>query len=135
MSIGFNLLSNLFLAEERSRLGLKAKDVADYAGIAIPTQSNYEQGKRYPDAHYLIKIAELGFDINYVITGRRDSLLLTTQEKLLVELFRQASESVQKHVITGLMYGEQAQVLGTGNTVSVGDDNTGNIAGRDIKLK
>ena len=42
---------------------------------------------------------------------------------------------MQKHVITGLMYGEQAQATGAGNTVSVGDGNTGNIAGRDIKLK
>ena len=28
-----------------------------------------------------------------------------------------------------------SQATGAGNTVSVGDGNTGNIAGRDIKLK
>ncbi|WP_201546093.1 helix-turn-helix domain-containing protein [Psychrobacter sp. H7-1] len=94
-------MSNLFLAEERSRPGLKAKGVADYAGIAIPTQSNYKKSKRCPDAQYLIKIAELGFDINYVITGRRDSLLLTTQEKLLAELFKQLVSTFKCYCFLG----------------------------------
>jgi transcriptional regulator with XRE-family HTH domain len=88
--------------EERNRLNLKAKDVAEFVGVAIPTQSNYEQGKRFPDALYLMKLTKLGFNINYVLTGERDSELLNTQEKRLIELFRDAPEAVQKHILNGL---------------------------------
>ncbi len=41
-------MNKIFLTEERNRLNLKAKDVAEFVGVAIPTQSNYENGKRSP---------------------------------------------------------------------------------------
>ena len=96
-------MNKIFLTEERNRLNLKAKDVAEFVGVAIPTQSNYENGKRSPDAEYLAKLTELGFDINYVLTGKRESLSLATQEKVLIELFRQAPETVQRHILAGLL--------------------------------
>jgi len=131
-------LNKIFLAKERIRLGLKAKDVAEYAGIAIPTQSNYEQGKRNPDTDYLLKIAELGFDLNFVLTGRRNNNNLSTQEKMLLELFRNAPESVQRYILAGLITGEitentEGPESSSGNTVRVGDSNHGDVAGRDIR--
>ncbi len=127
-------MTKLFLTEERNRLNLKAKDVAEFVGVAIPTQSNYEQGKRSPDAVYLKKLADYGFDINYVLTGRRDQQILTTREKMLLELFRQAPETVQNHIIAGLLTQNTAE-LPKGNIVTVGDGNDGNVAGNDIHLK
>ena len=127
-------MSKIFLTEERNRLNLKAKDVAEFVGVAIPTQSNYENGKRSPDAEYLAKLTELGFDINYVLTGKRESLSLTTQEKMLIELFRQAPETVQRHILAGLLT-QNTPEPPKGNIVTVGDSNTGNVAGRDITLK
>ena len=127
-------MNKIFLTEERNRLNLKAKDVAEFVGVAIPTQSNYENGKRSPDAEYLAKLTELGFDINYVLTGRRESLSLTTQEKMLIELFRQAPETVQRHILAGLLT-QNTPEPPKGNIVTVGDSNTGNVAGRDITLK
>ncbi len=127
-------MNKIFLTEERNRLNLKAKDVAEFVGVAIPTQSNYENGKRSPDAEYLAKLTELGFDINYVLTGKRESLSLTTQEKMLIELFRQAPETVQRHILAGLLT-QNTPEPPKGNIVTVGDSNTGNVAGRDITLK
>lgn len=127
-------MNKIFLTEERNRLNLKAKDVAEFVGVAIPTQSNYENGKRSPDAEYLAKLTELGFDINYVLTGKRESLSLATQEKMLIELFRQAPETVQRHILAGLLT-QNTPELPKGNIVTVGDSNTGNVAGRDITLK
>lgn len=123
-------MNKIFLTEERNRLNLKAKDVAEFVGVAIPTQSNYENGKRSPDAEYLAKLTELGFDINYVLTGKRESLSLTTQEKMLIELFRQAPETVQRHILAGLLT-QNTPEPSKGNIVTVGDSNTGNVAGRD----
>lgn len=127
-------MNKIFLTEERNRLDLKAKDVAEFVGVAIPTQSNYENGKRSPDAEYLAKLTELGFDINYVLTGKRESLSLATQEKMLIELFRQAPETVQRHILAGLLT-QNTPEPPKGNIVTVGDSNTGNVAGRDITLK
>lgn len=127
-------MNKIFLTEERNRLNLKAKDVAEFVGVAIPTQSNYENGKRSPDAEYLAKLTELGFDINYVLTGKRESLSLTTQEKMLIELFRQAPETVQRHILAGLLT-QNTPEPPKGNIVTVGDSNTGNVVGRDITLK
>ena len=127
-------MNKIFLTEERHRLNLKAKDVAECVGVAIPTQSNYENGKRSPDAEYLAKLTELGFDINYVLTGKRESLSLATQEKMLIELFRQAPETVQRHILAGLLT-QNTPEPPKGNIVTVGDSNTGNVAGRDITLK
>lgn len=95
-------MNKLFLVEERSRLGLKAKEVAEYVGVAIPTQSNYEQGKRSPDTQYLAKLAELGFDINYVITGKRANFFLSAQEKRLIALFGKAPKEVQDFILGSL---------------------------------
>ena len=127
-------MNNIFLIEERNRLNLKAKDVAEFVGVAIPTQSNYENGKRSPDAAYLAKLTDLGFDINYVLTGKRDQLILTTREKMLLELFRQAPETVQNHIIAGLLTQNNVEPL-RGNIVTVGNDNDGHVAGNDIHLK
>ena len=127
-------MNKMFLIEERNRLNLKAKDVAEFVGVAIPTQSNYEQGKRSPDAVYLAKLTDLGFDINYVLTGKRDQLILTTREKMLLDLFRQAPETVQNHIIAGLLTQNNVEPL-RGNIVTVGNDNDGHVAGNDIHLK
>ncbi|WND06648.1 helix-turn-helix domain-containing protein [Acinetobacter soli] len=127
-------MTKLFLTEERNRLNLKAKDVAEFVGVAIPTQSNYEQGKRSPDAVYLKKLADYGFDINYVLTGKRDQQILTTREKMLLELFRQAPETVQNHIIAGLLTQNTSEPP-KGNVVTVGNGNDGNVAGNDLHLK
>ena len=127
-------MNKIFLTEERNRLNLKAKDVAEFVGVAIPTQSNYENGKRSPDAEYLAKLTELGFDINYVLTGKRESLSLATQEKMLIELFRQAPETVQRHILAGLLT-QYTTAPTSGNIVTVGNNNDGNVAGKDIYLK
>ncbi len=95
-------VTRLFLAEERNRLGLKAKDVANSVGIALSTQSNYENNKRFPNSQYLLAISKLGFDLNCVITGIRNHHGLDEKEQLLIKLFREAPEAVQHYILNGL---------------------------------
>lgn len=59
------------LKQERLRLGLKQTDVIKAIDVAIATFSNYENGKRSPDADFLLKLGALGYDIGYVVTGKR----------------------------------------------------------------
>ncbi len=118
----------LFLVEERERLGLKAKDIAEYAEIAVPTQSNYENGKRFPDAKYLLKISELGFDLTYVLTGQRPIFYSDTKTQMLIELFKKLPEEKQNQVLADLLTNNSSSNSG-GATIS--GDNSGNVVGRD----
>lgn len=59
------------LKEERNRLGLSQARIGDIAGVTKNSQINYEANKRSPDSAYLAKIAEIGADVNYILTGIR----------------------------------------------------------------
>ena len=104
-------MNNIFLAEERVRLGFKAKEVADFAGIAIPTQSNYEKGKRSPDTRYLYEISKLGFDIHYVVTGERSVDGVSKDDRSLLELFNNAPKAVQNYIRSGLYMTQPRKML------------------------
>ena len=64
------------LKEERKRLGLKQAEFAALVDTDMPKQSLYERGQRQLRADYLSRLAPVGVDILYVLTGRRsgDSL-------------------------------------------------------------
>lgn len=57
------------LRDERKRLGLSGEALGEIGGVKKIAQSNYETGKRYPDARYLMAIGEAGVDVAYVLTG------------------------------------------------------------------
>lgn len=62
------------LKEERKRLGHNQASFGDAAGVSKTTQFNYEKGDRQPDAAYFSAVAEIGVDIQYLITGKRSGL-------------------------------------------------------------
>lgn len=59
------------LREERVRLGLTQQEMAAIGGVKLNAQSNYETGKRSPDAEYLEALAMHDVDVAYVLTGHR----------------------------------------------------------------
>lgn len=59
------------LREERTRLGLNQTEFARAAGTTQRSQTAYENGDRSPDLQYLAAVAEIGVDVDYVVTGRR----------------------------------------------------------------
>lgn len=59
------------LREERERLSLSQTEFAVACGVKQLAQSNYENDKRNPDSAYLAAAAQLGVDVNYLITGVR----------------------------------------------------------------
>jgi transcriptional regulator with XRE-family HTH domain len=60
------------LREERKRLGYDQRGFAAKAAVSKNTQLAYEQGKPGMDVGYLLRIAELGADIGYIVTGGRE---------------------------------------------------------------
>lgn len=126
------------LQEERKRLGYRQHYVADKAGITVPTLSNYEKGKRQPDLSVLMKMADMGYDMQFVMTGQRDKAHLTTEEKFLLEKFRDADKRKQQMVL-GLLIMDESNMLqaaageiGKGQGSQVGRNQIGNISDSDI---
>lgn len=59
------------LKEERNRLGLSQGEAAKLGGASKNTQLSYESGKSSPNADYLVRLADEGFDIFYILTAQR----------------------------------------------------------------
>ena len=57
------------LREERLKLGLNQASLGEIGGVKLFAQSNYENGKRKPNAEYLAAVAARGVDVQYVLTG------------------------------------------------------------------
>ncbi|MRA45287.1 XRE family transcriptional regulator [Acinetobacter pittii] len=60
------------LREERERLGYTQPVFAELAGTTKKSQIDYEKDLTQPKAGYLAAIAEVGADISYIVTGKKD---------------------------------------------------------------
>ncbi len=76
------------LKDERRRLGLNQDDFSAVGGVKKPSQIAYEQGKRAPDVLYLIAVAAIGVDMQYVLTGKVSNDALTDDENELLAGYR-----------------------------------------------
>ena len=86
------------LALERERLGLEQADIRDKLNIALATISRYENAKRLPDLGIAKELSELGYDMAYVITGKRldeSASDLTDDEMQLLELYRSSKRRAE----------------------------------------
>lgn len=77
------------LKEERQRLGYNQKDFGHIYGVSKATQIEYEKGASFPNAKQLENIAEVGADVLYIITGRKDNF--SSDQLDLIKLFDQAN--------------------------------------------
>ncbi|WP_175961861.1 XRE family transcriptional regulator [Burkholderia pyrrocinia] len=77
-------------------------EFAAAGGVLQHAQVNYEKGARYPDAGYLAGIAEVGVDVQYVLTGRASTsatLSLTVDEERLLAGFRELKTRERRGVL------------------------------------
>lgn len=72
------------LKEERRKIGITQDDFASLGGVKKLTQGAYEQGKRVPDARYLIAIYNHGVDIRYILTGERSEGYVARLDKNII---------------------------------------------------
>lgn len=70
------------LKEERERLKLSQTALADAVGTTKKTQIDYEKDNTQPKAMYMAKVAEMGVDVAYVITGMRLENVASTPSEL-----------------------------------------------------
>ena len=56
---------------ERTKIGLSVNELAEILKRSSSSQLKIESGTRRPSVNYLLKLAALGMDIGYIITGER----------------------------------------------------------------
>lgn len=61
------------LREEREHLVMSQTQFAEVAGVKRVAQYLYEKGERAPDLDYLLRVSELGTDLIYLLTGKREA--------------------------------------------------------------
>ncbi|MEO5348022.1 MAG: helix-turn-helix transcriptional regulator [Magnetococcus sp. YQC-9] len=84
------------LKDERKRLKFNQTVFGELGGVSIDAQSDYETGKRFPDARYLTAIAAAGADVCYILTGTRTPTIPATtspDESALLDAYRAADEA------------------------------------------
>ncbi len=90
-----------FLQLERQGLGISAAKVVEAIGCSRATYTRWEAGSSIP-SDKLSELAELGFDVLYVVTGQRSmpvaeqhSRQLTREEEVLLDNYRHTSPQAQ----------------------------------------
>ena len=107
------------IVTERERLGVQQGDVCTWTGVSRSTQFAYERGERFPDASYLVTLIEHGFDVPYILTGKRPPRYGAIDEDLLRSVFNaieaalsaagQAVDTGKKAKLVALVYQTSAE--------------------------
>lgn len=92
--------------------GMMQGEFAALMNVNVSTQRNYEKGLRKPDIEYLTRLHEAGFDVVYLITGKRSVELLSAEEHDVLAKWHQAGK-LQRHI---------AMVVLTTGEESMGED-------------
>lgn len=81
------------LKEERLRLGFNQTDFAALANRTKKTLIDYEKGTSSPDAKFLAAIADVGADVQYILTGiHATESTLTERQKALLDNYENTDE-------------------------------------------
>lgn len=109
--------------------GLKSPEFAELMNISSSTQRNYEKGLRYPTLEYLETLAKHGYDIFYLITGKRDigRQSLSEEDSEVLRLWHAAPLLVRHAALNVLATGQTQE---TANRIG---DITGSIITGGIK--
>lgn len=84
----FNNICGDRLLEERKRLGFTQQEMAELIGVQQTMPGRYERGQASPGGDVLVAFAAIGGDVQYVLTGIRSSLALTSDEEELLTGYR-----------------------------------------------
>lgn len=60
------------LRSEREKINLSQTEIGGQLGVTRQTQAKYENGSRSPDAEYLQAASDIGIDVAFVLSGKKD---------------------------------------------------------------
>lgn len=87
---------------ERSRHGLSQASLALLAGVSRETQINYEkEGGSTPNCAYLARVLAEGFDVMFILTGKRsaEGMALEPMQRSVLDDFSRCSPEKQLEAV------------------------------------
>ncbi|WP_019102733.1 helix-turn-helix domain-containing protein [Chromobacterium haemolyticum] len=84
------------LKQERCRLEMIQIDAAKAAGVSYGSYFSYEKGTCFPNAEVLSNLYAAGFDVTYIITGKRDDSKLSPEAHTFLNQFQQLDPRGQR---------------------------------------
>ena len=122
------------LKEELDRLGLKpaaaAKAVGEQDSQGL---RDVLGGRKRLSAELLAALSATGVDVAYVLTGQRADMVLTAEERLLVERYRESPRPLRDAALRVLLGADQP--TGDRAVQTFHAPVSGGVAGRDIVNK
>lgn len=116
------------LAEARKALAMSQVAFSERCGISDYSQLRFEKDQNQPGSAYLLKLDELGVDVNYVLFGRPGAM--TPEEAVLLNAFRAADANTRKTLLAHALVGQSA--LSTGGATFNGENNGQQVGGNVI---
>lgn len=116
------------IAAERQRLNANQKDTATAGGVSLRTQAAYEMGESTPNLAYMTLLASIGFDVTYIITGRRVGATVADDEAALLNFYRVASPELRRAALAVLSSASQGSASGSAFNASGGDVNINQVS-------
>lgn len=142
--MNFSSLLGGRLKDERKRLRYSQAEVAEKCGVSREIWGRYERGVSVPGAEVLKELAELGGDVQYVLTGRpclipndASTQHLPADEQLMLEAYRGLKASARKDLLAKLLTGGK-KAAGEAPQSDSGIKVSGSghrVAGRDYREK
>ncbi len=96
--MNFNSLAAPRIKEERERLGLTQAEAGDRCGVSREIWGKYERGKAAPGGEVLFAFAQIGGDIQYILTGQRVSGTLPPREAALLDNYRHSDDQGKRTI-------------------------------------
>lgn len=112
-----------WLKNERKRLNLTQKALAERLDVVEKSVSRWEADTPIP-SDKLFVLQDLGFDVNYLLTGVPSAPPLSAEEQLFLEKFRGADEALRYRALL-LLSGVEPNV-GTVGVVNSPNSNISN---------
>lgn len=112
---------------------------ADRLGVNRKTVERWESGERLPDGLSLLALMRsCGADVNFILTGKRDSSLvipLTAEEQIVLRYYKEATPTVQKAAMAVLLSGSSSSPFSRQPPSLKVSSKRGHAAGRDLIIK
>lgn len=106
--------------------GVTQAEMAEIGGVSLATQQNYEAQRTRPTTEYLQRLAVAGYDVNFLLTGKRQVQTLSQEDSELLNAWHKADLSRKMAAYNALV--GKVEIPGQqGNTyIQQGDGNVQN---------
>jgi transcriptional regulator with XRE-family HTH domain len=84
---------------ERERLGLSQTAFGAVGDVGKTTVIAWERGTAFPNAAFLAAIADIGADVQYIVTGKPSDSSIAPDEQLLLDGYRSLDMATRKHTL------------------------------------